>query len=578
MTKSIQNRILLLIILIGVLMIAAVVLTRVLDNERVETMLNSAKDDKGKILQRVVMQNFKNLRDFAVDNTNWDEMANFTRNPDTVWAKDNIDISLPTFDIQMAWVFNSNLDPIYSTMPGFHGRTPEFPLSRLEIQDLSSDEKTYDFYLMIDTLKVRVCGGKIFSSLDKMRANPSGYLFVGRVIKLNNTKEIGEFAGTGISINLVREKITPPADSISKRDYKVINFLPLKNWKGETTGWLRSESELLMAKEYENRSQTIIQALAAGLILALALFALILIRMINRPLKLLTNAMITEDADATDKLQGEESEFGKIATLMKDFFIQKKLLVSEIEERKKMEVELKLAVEKAEESDRLKTAFLNNISHEIRTPMNAIVGFSELLSEPRLTAADRTEFIAIIKESTNRLLRIITDLISLSTLDTGQAVIEEECVNLNGLLKVVMAQVSKETDSEKVELRMDAALKDDHSFILADRTKLTQVLANLLNNAAKFTSEGIIDFGYSIRKGEIEFFVRDTGIGIPAEKFEQIFARFQQVDDSMSRPFGGAGLGLPISKAYVELMGGRIWLKSEIGKGSEFYFTIPYKT
>jgi signal transduction histidine kinase len=125
---------------------------------------------------------------------------------------------------------------------------------------------------------------------------------------------------------------------------------------------------------------------------------------------------------------------------------------------------------------------------------------------------------------------------------------------------------------------MDFALKDEDSVIISDRAKLYQIMVNLLRNSVKFTKSGRIDFGYLIRHSDIEFFIKDTGTGIPPEKFANIFARFQQADDSLSREYGGTGLGLPISKAYVELMGGRIWLKSEVGKGTEFFFTIPFKT
>jgi signal transduction histidine kinase len=176
------------------------------------------------------------------------------------------------------------------------------------------------------------------------------------------------------------------------------------------------------------------------------------------------------------------------------------------------------------------------------------------------------------------LLGIINDLINISTLESGQEVLKEDHFNLNDLLQGIYTQIYKDLDPAKVILNLDVALKDDHSAIISDRLKLNQILMNLLNNAVKFTLEGRIDFGYSIRKGEIEFFVRDTGIGIPPSKFESIFARFQQADDSMSRQFGGTGLGLPISKAYTELMGGRMWIRSDEGNGSEFLFTIPYKT
>ncbi|MDD4646484.1 MAG: HAMP domain-containing sensor histidine kinase, partial [Bacteroidales bacterium] len=287
-------------------------------------------------------------------------------------------------------------------------------------------------------------------------------------------------------------------------------------------------------------------------------------------------SLMNEDSDAVGGLIGQKSEFGRIAQLISEFFAQKTKLVEEIEERKKIHEELIEAKERAEESDRLKTSFLNNISHEIRTPMNAINGFSELLAEPILSDEEKLDFSKIIYDSSNRLLEVITDLINISTIESGQMEICKELVNLNSLLRSVLEQISNELDFKKVKIKLDVALEDEQSGIRSDPSKLFQILTHLLKNSAKFTPSGNIEFGYEIRHGEIEFFICDTGIGIPTEKFETIFARFQQVDDSTSRQFGGAGLGLPISKAYVELLGGKIWLKSKEGEGTQFYFTIPY--
>jgi signal transduction histidine kinase len=578
MIRSIQNRILLLITLIGAAMIAAVILTRILDTQRVESMLKTAVHDNAAFLGRVVADNAKSLKNFAIDNTNWDEMAAFTRTRDSAWARDNIDISLPTFDIQISWVFDSKLSPIYKTMPGGDGAVPSFPLSARDLGYLTLKSWEYDFYVWMDTSLIAVNGGAIFSSLDEVKSVPRGYLFVGRVIKPDNIRDMEQFTNTSMQLLRVSDPGMKPADSIKPKEFKTVNFLPFRDWNGNTIALLRSEGGLEIAREFETRSQVILYILVVVLVCSLLLVALILIRMINRPLRTLTIGLATEDGEAINGLASRESEFGRIAVLMKEFFRQKRLLVVEIEERKKIEAELTRALEKAEESDRLKTAFLNNISHEIRTPMNSIVGFSELLSDPRISDAEREEFAAIIRDSSNRLLGIINDLINISTLESGQEVLKEDHFNLNDLLQGIYTQIYKDLDPAKVILNLDVALKDDHSAIISDRLKLNQILMNLLNNAVKFTLEGRIDFGYSIRKGEIEFFVRDTGIGIPPSKFENIFARFQQADDSMSRQFGGTGLGLPISKAYTELMGGRMWIRSDEGNGSEFLFTIPYKT
>lgn len=244
---------------------------------------------------------------------------------------------------------------------------------------------------------------------------------------------------------------------------------------------------------------------------------------------------------------------------------------------KQAEDELLRSKEKAEESDRLKTAFLHNISHEIRTPMNAIIGFSGFLSDPKLSSKKRQHFIDIIVQSSNQLLSIITDIVSIATIEAGQEVLNENEVNVNGLCRLLHEQFIGEAEKKGVMLRYHTQLEDDEADIVTDDIKLTQVLSNLVGNALKFTNHGHIEFGYHLKDDELEFYIEDTGIGIEEEMFERIFDRFRQVDYNATRKFGGSGLGLSISKAYVELLGGKIWVKSTSGKGSIFYFTLPFK-
>ncbi len=259
-----------------------------------------------------------------------------------------------------------------------------------------------------------------------------------------------------------------------------------------------------------------------------------------------------------------------------------------------MTEELIIAKDKAEESDRLKTAFLHNISHEIRTPMNAIVGFSEFLNNPDLLPENRKKYTDIVVQSSKQLLSIITDIVSISTIEAGQEKIVENETNLNAVCKLLLEQFLSKAEKRNIGLALKTALPDDEALVITDEIKLTQVLSNLIGNALKFTEHGRVEFGYALKEHNLEFYIEDTGIGIPAEMHETIFQRFRQVEISTSRQFGGSGLGLSISKAYVELLGGKMWLKSEPENlpadplrqsyseaskagGSTFYFTIPYK-
>jgi two-component system sensor histidine kinase/response regulator len=248
----------------------------------------------------------------------------------------------------------------------------------------------------------------------------------------------------------------------------------------------------------------------------------------------------------------------------------------DITESKRAEAELIAAKEKAEENDRLKTAFLHNVSHEIRTPMNAIIGFSTLLNEPDTSEAERNQFIDIIFQSGSQLLSIINDIVDIANIESGQAKLNAIEMDLNSSMRSLNEQFSYKEQANIISINLKTGLPDNEANIMIDSTKLIQVLSNLINNATKFTKEGRIDFGYTMKDRFLEFFVKDTGIGIPPDLHEKIFERFYQVDNLISRKFGGTGLGLSICKAYIELLGGKIWVKSRPGEGTTFKFTIPY--
>lgn len=256
----------------------------------------------------------------------------------------------------------------------------------------------------------------------------------------------------------------------------------------------------------------------------------------------------------------------------------------DITDQKKLTSELIAAKERAEESDRLKSAFLANISHEIRTPMNGILGFAELLKENDLSNEQQKEYIGIIETSGARLLNIINEIVDISKIESGQMKVSRSVTNVNLQIDYLFQFFKTETANKKLELSTKKSLPDQEAILFTDREKLYSILTNLVKNAIKYTDKGSIEFGYvststktesNSKSSELQFFVKDTGIGILAHRHEAIFERFIQADivDKMARQ--GAGLGLAITKAYVEMLGGKIWVESEEGKGSTFYFTIP---
>jgi PAS domain S-box-containing protein len=260
----------------------------------------------------------------------------------------------------------------------------------------------------------------------------------------------------------------------------------------------------------------------------------------------------------------------------------------DVTDRKKEEEALIKAKEKAEESDRLKSAFLANMGHEIRTPMNGIIGFSELLKNSTLTGEEQQKYVKIIETSGVRMLNIINDLIDISKIESGIMEVEISRFNINDQLEYLYSFFEPEARQKGLKLTYETFFHAADAIIESDKQKLNAILINLIKNAIKFTFRGSIRFGYTLKHSmaindspEIEFFVMDTGVGIPPEQREIIFERFRQGSESLNRDYEGAGLGLAISKSYANMLGGKIWIQPNSGKnaggdGSTFYFTIPY--
>ena len=265
-----------------------------------------------------------------------------------------------------------------------------------------------------------------------------------------------------------------------------------------------------------------------------------------------------------------------------ELIIANKELLFQNEEKEKRAAELVIAKERAEQSDRLKSAFLANMSHEIRTPMNGILGFASILKEADLTGEEQREYLELMEQSGVRMLNIINDIVDISKIESGLMEIHLKESNINEQIDYIHTFFKPEMDNKRIQFFAKKSLTGKEAVIITDREKLYAILTNLVKNAIKYTDEGSIEFGYNLKTESqttvLEFFIRDTGIGIPKHRQEPIFERFIQADIANKMAQQGAGLGLSISKAFVKLLGGKIWVSSEEGKGSTFYFTLPYNT
>ena len=296
----------------------------------------------------------------------------------------------------------------------------------------------------------------------------------------------------------------------------------------------------------------------------------------------------------TDKNQGVTFELSAkrkdghsipIELSMSGTFVQNEsfliVIIKDITKRKQTEKTLLAAKKKAEESDHLKTAFLSNMSHEIRTPMNAIVGFSQLLGNPNFDQAKKEVFVEQINMNSESLLKLIEDIIYISKIEAGKVEIKKADCQLNKLLKELhtsFEEHKRRMDKSHVLLKLEIGIKEPDFIINTDPQRLKQILTNLLGNALKFTEKGIVEFGYTVKdKKFLEFYVKDTGMGIKKEKLKYVFDRFTKVSASKTKLYGGTGLGLSISTHLVKHLGGKIRVESVENQGSNFIFTHPYK-
>lgn len=298
----------------------------------------------------------------------------------------------------------------------------------------------------------------------------------------------------------------------------------------------------------------------------IALYTYFFIKKVLNPIKLTITTLKDRNDTNISKLKKVSSEFSEIGNLSMTNSLQQK--------------ELEKAKEKAEESKNLKASFLTNLSHEIRTPMNAILGFTDLLSSEELGIIKQREYINIIRRSGKNLVSIIDDLIEMSKIDTQQVKPKYDSFDLDSTLanikKTIEITINK---TEPLNLILDKPKHPVVYQLISDETKFKQIMVNLINNAIKYTEKGSVNFGYKIspEDNQLEFYVSDTGIGISEEEHKNIFNRFNRIQNDKTIKQSGLGLGLSISKAYVEMLGGKIWLKSNDIVGTTFHFTIPLK-
>lgn len=492
----------------------------------------------------------------AINNdTNWDEFVNFIKTKDVDWYNETIGNELNIYEADYLGAYDINGNFIIRTASPKIKTIDFIPKKEmLQLNKLGLNR----FYMKIPEGIIEVVGASIHPSDDplKNKTKPSGYFFSARLLDAFFIKNLEKI--TNSNINFLKN-----TKASELEDHHIFATIDLKDNNGKVV------SQLFFKRKFEvyfENTINILYLIFVAFIINIVVNLIFTRKWVYYPLDLITKVLETGDKVAIQELKNTTGEFRYIGNLF--------------EENNNQEKELIKAKLKAEEGDRLKSSFLANLSHEIRTPMNAISGFTDLIINTELNKKERLEYLKIIDKSGRNLVSIIDDLIEMSKIESNQIVPNFTSINLesciNELYDTVKITISK---SKKIDFRIIENLQPSIRNIIVDETKLKQVLVNLVTNAIKFTDKGHVAFGYEIdeENSKILFKIEDTGLGIDEVNHKNIFDRFKRVDSDLSIKVGGLGLGLAISKAYVEMMGGAITLESKVEKGSVFSFSIPLK-
>ncbi|MBW4360089.1 ATP-binding protein [Flavobacterium taihuense] len=483
----------------------------------------------------------------------WDDFVSFFSTKNKKWYDENIASELLIHNGDYSAVYGTDKKILYSTSTdGFKSNNfiPKEALTALE------KSKVIRFYMPVKEGILEVFGSTVHPTNDpsKNKSKTSGYYFITRLLNKKFISQLEKLTDSEIDINK-----TNTFQPKSKNELQTI--IILKNYNNDVVSTLGFKRPFaIYFEKIITVFYLIIFVFAVNLILTLFYTK----KWVFYPLNLIATVLQTGNKKSIKDLKKTSNEFGHIAELF------------EINEKQKNElIKEKL---KAEENDKLKSSFLSNLSHEIRTPMNAIVGFTELLMNTEVGKEEQIEYLSVVDKSGKNLIAIIDDLIEMSKIESHQTKPNYSAVNIETCIHDLYESIQITTKKvKKIDFKIIESQKPAQHPIKTDEVKLKQIITNLVTNALKFTEQGAVSFGYEIdeQNQHIRFKVKDTGLGIEKNNQQYIFDRFRRVGGDHTIKIGGLGLGLAISKAYVEMLGGTISLESQLGKGSEFYFTIP---
>ena len=509
---------------------------------------NQFKSDVLAIYKMEVLQNESYVNDIVY----WDEFTKYISTRNEEWFNKSVATSINTLNFDQVIVLDLKGDLIIKK-----SKNPDL-LSDLEVAESIKNIKLHNMFRFYKKTKVgyvEIIGSGIYRSTNanKKFGQPYAYFFVVRILNDAFFKKLNIVTNSNCQITTISypEKESEVSIEIKMPDEnkaKLANFLFVRKYN----------NNFIILNNF-------IYFITILSFLNMLIYFLFIKKWVNNPLNLIRKILENNNnTKAINSLVKYSGEFGYIGKLFKN--------------NKEHEKQLKKAKLKAEENDKLKSVFLANLSHEIRTPMNAILGFTNILKNDKLSPEDTKEYLETIEKSGNNLVLIINDLIEMSKIDAKQITPNYTSVDLNSCLNEIHETLKVTIPSEKkITFLFKKDRKNNHVYVKIDETKVKQILVNLLTNAIKYTDKGEISFGFEINSEtqQITFFVKDTGYGISTEDQALIFDRFKRIDNDYTTKSSGLGLGLSITKAYLQMMNGTINLESAIGNGSLFRFSIP---
>lgn len=564
-----ETRFIGLLLLLGLVFTAGLTFLHLSERERLNSVEQESESEKTVLLRRIVQLKGDQIQSFVRDYSYWDDLVNFVRTRDPIWARLNLEASIQDFKLDAIWVLDPQMNQIY----GCAEKTPQLlndlPLHHPNLRSLAREHLGEARFIPTRLGLMEIHGASIHPTADADRkTEPAGFLFAGRLWNPDYIHSQAELIGGRLALSSVRTEDRLEIEGQSEGQIYFSMLLPGLN--GEPAVRLSGLSHSLIVEGYREKAQVLLLFALGFAVFLMAILIFCLDRWVRRPLARLSEALRSGDAAGIKTLGQERSEFGDLARVIDQFFLQRQDLVRTLDEAKRL-------AQEAQAASVAKSEFLANVSHEIRTPLNAIIGLTDLALDSSIPPESRGH-LATVRQASRTLLHLINEILDLSRIEAGRLVLQPEPFAVAGLVEQVVRLFEGPAARKKLALRWEIDPRLPGTLI-GDYHRLAQVLTNLLGNAVKFSHQGEVVLGVQGREATvnswlIRFEIKDTGIGIPPEKLKEIWNPFTQADGSFTRKYGGAGLGLSISSMLVQLMGGRIDLESQVGRGSRFWFEL----